>query len=89
MANKELLRMIAFADGKGLKNTLKAAYLANELHDGQERKDGGPYISHPARVANSLKARKINDDIILATALLHDVLEDCNVTEEELIHKIL
>jgi len=51
---------------------------AYKMHDGQFRKDGKtPYILHPAEVVNKLKKDfEINDPDILATAWLHDVVEE-------------
>ncbi len=50
--------------------------IAREAHTGQFRRDGKtPYITHPERVVARLKAQGC-DEITLATAWLHDVLED-------------
>lgn len=54
-----------------------ALRFADELHSGQSRKSGAPYISHPCAVAEILvRELQIKDPIILASALLHDVVED-------------
>jgi len=86
MAHKEMIYLKGFAKGKNYFNTLKAINVATILHEGQFRKGGEPYVEHPMRVTSELVALKIHDDIILATAILHDVLEDCNVTPNTLIH---
>ena len=57
---------------------------AKELHNGQFRKDGTPYISHPVEVALILAKLEFNADVISA-ALLHDVVEDCGYTIKEII----
>ena len=63
---------------------IKKAYrYALEQHDGVRRKSGEPYIMHPLAVAQILADTGYESDII-AAALLHDVLEDCDVTQEEL-----
>ena len=55
-------------------------------HDGQKRKySGEPYHYHPEEVRNILLAAGINDPISQAAALLHDVMEDCGVTSEDLL----
>lgn len=54
-----------------------ALSLARKLHDGQYRKDGTSYISHPLKVCSTLISYGVEDDITLAASLLHDVLEDC------------
>jgi len=58
---------------------LKAAQVAARAHQGQKRKDGTPYIAHPVRVAIRCGAK-----IYKVVALLHDVIEDTDVTVEEL-----
>lgn len=63
-----------------------ALRLAIELHHGQRREAGGPYIYHPIRVTLKLWTLGIREEYVLAAALLHDVLEDC---EERLDKKIL
>ena len=63
---------------------LQAAYdIADAAHDGQKRENGDPYITHPLAVAETL-ARYRLDDATLATALLHDVLEDTTFTRAEM-----
>ncbi len=61
-----------------------AAQIAIEAHKTQKRKhDGSPYIVHPFMVA--LKVRQHGfDDTVVAAALVHDVLEDSDVSEKEL-----
>lgn len=61
-----------------IQEALKVAY---EAHDGQKRKGTGfPYIIHPIRVADEImKATNNLDDIIIAAALCHDVIEDCPI----------
>ena len=87
MAHKEMIHLKGLAKGKDLQNTLIAITAATELHEGQMRKSGNPYIDHPMRVTSELVALKIYDDIILASALLHDVIEDCKASSELLIYK--
>ena len=66
-----------FAVGRRLEQTQIALAVARHFHDGQYRKDGTPYICHPLRVCSTLISYGIDDDITLAAALLHDVIEDC------------
>ena len=65
-------------------SSLKKAYMyAYEKHFGVKRKSGEDYIIHPLNVAYILTS--INADLpTLIAALLHDVLEDCNVEEKEI-----
>ncbi len=64
--------------------TTMAAEFAARAHDGMLRRGTDiPYIVHPMEVA-AIVAALTDDEEILAAALLHDVIEDCGVTEEEL-----
>lgn len=60
-----------------LQQTLIALAVARRMHEGQHRKDGAPYIMHPLKVCSTLYNYGIKDDVVLASALLHDVIEDC------------
>ena len=61
----------------------KAFHFADQAHRGQYRKSGETYIHHPVEVASILADLQL-DAVTIAAALLHDVLEDTAVTEEEL-----
>ena len=56
---------------------------AVECHDGQIRMSGGPYIEHPLQTALFLADLHL-DVTTISAALLHDVMEDCGVTYENL-----
>ena len=63
---------------------LRRAYAyADEKHEGQTRRSGEPYITHPLAVALILTELEM-DDATLAAGLLHDVVEDCGVTRDQL-----
>ena len=67
-------------------NTLwqQAASFAANAHKHQTRNDGTPYVAHPFRVAMTISLRfGINDEEVLAAALLHDVIEDCDVDYDD------
>ena len=68
---------------------IKKAYLyAYELHAGQFRQSGEPYISHPVAVAVIVAELGLDTDSICA-ALLHDTVEDCaDKTSLEIITKM-
>ncbi len=63
---------------------LKHAYVvARDAHDGQMRSSGDPYITHPVAVAINLAQMRLDHETLMA-ALLHDVIEDTEVTKDEL-----
>lgn len=61
---------------------LRAYDFAREAHDGQKRASGEPYFIHPCAVAEILVDLGL-DAPTVAAALLHDVIEDTPVTEEQ------
>jgi guanosine-3',5'-bis(diphosphate) 3'-pyrophosphohydrolase len=65
---------------------LQAAAFAAEKHRNQRRKDeeASPYINHPIQLAYVLVQADIEDPIVLASALLHDTIEDTNTSLDEI-----
>jgi guanosine-3',5'-bis(diphosphate) 3'-pyrophosphohydrolase len=61
----------------------RAYEFARKAHDGQVRKSGEPYIIHPIAVAGILINLQM-DVVTIAAAFLHDVVEDTDVTSEQL-----
>src|SRR6188508_2704825 len=66
-----------------LKQLESAYHFSKAAHEGQYRKSGEPYISHPLAVADIL-AQWHMDPQALTAALLHDVTEDTEVTKTEI-----
>ena len=63
---------------------IRRAYLfAAEAHKHQKRKSGIPYITHPLEVASILTELQM-DAMTIASALLHDTIEDTNAGEEQI-----
>lgn len=62
----------------------KAYYFCKECHEGQYRNSGEKYYVHPVNVALILTDLNM-DDITITAALLHDVLEDTDVTYDTLV----
>jgi len=62
---------------------LEACRWAQELHTGQKRASGEPYIIHPIRVAEILISLQMDATAVIA-GLLHDILEDTKVTRAEI-----
>lgn len=61
----------------------RAFNFAYTLHEGQYRKSGEPYIAHPVAVAGLLRDLG-GDSVTIAAGFLHDVVEDTDVTPEEI-----
>lgn len=61
----------------------KAFQFAERSHSGQKRSSGEDYIIHPLNVAATLVKLRMDMDSIIA-GLLHDVIEDCDVSEEDI-----
>ena len=64
-------------------NCKRAFDFGMQAHDGQVRASGEPYFFHPIAVANILADMRLDLDTVI-TALLHDTVEDCDVTLETL-----
>ncbi len=68
-------------------NTILAAYqFGAEHHEGQSRKSGEPYITHPVAVAQELAEMHLDAEAICA-AILHDVVEDTEASLDEIRKK--
>ena len=64
----------------------KAYNYAKNLHNGQKRQSGEDYIIHPLNVAYILAEMHADRDTICA-GLLHDTLEDTNITKDDIAHE--
>ncbi len=62
---------------------VKAYHFADVAHEGQKRKSGEPYITHPLAVANILAGMHMDHQCLMA-ALLHDVIEDTSIPKHTL-----
>ena len=66
------------------KNAFERAYqYSAAAHEGQFRKGGAPYITHPLAVAEILASWHLDGQTLIA-ALLHDVVEDTGISTEEI-----
>ncbi|WP_428717211.1 RelA/SpoT family protein [Undibacterium curvum] len=79
-------RLSEYMSAADLKQVKEAYRFSDEMHLGQVRKSGEPYISHPIAVAEICAEWKLDVQAIMA-ALLHDVMEDQDVQKEELIER--
>ena len=81
---EELKRMVEESNRPYSMETIERAYeLAEKAHKGQKRLSGESYVSHPVSVACILLDLGLDTDSVCA-ALLHDVVEDTDVTIDEL-----
>ena len=79
-----LLRQIKATSPKAdLEPIRKAYFVAERQHEGQTRRSGDPYITHPVAVA-SILAQMGFTDTTLQAALLHDTVEDTDYSLDQL-----
>lgn len=86
MLENLLLRIEQYNPDADLKLLIKAYNYASSAHENQYRKSGEKYIIHPVEVAKILAELELDVDTI-AAGLLHDVIEDTDVTFEEIEHE--
>src|SRR5690348_17667302 len=82
MTVSELLRVADHLDPKGQVLVRRAYDRAAVAHDGQHRLSGEEYVNHPLEVAAILADLELDAETI-AAALLHDTVEDTNLTADE------
>ncbi len=79
----DLLSLVRNYNPKTNEALLRGAYAyAQRMHEGQKRHSGEPYFTHPVAVAAILTEQRL-DDATIATALLHDTIEDTKGTYTE------
>ena len=78
-----LKRVAEYLPETGQALVREALEFAIEKHDGQVRKTGDPVITHPLHTAETIAALQL-DASTIAGALLHDVQEDCDVSNDEI-----
>jgi len=82
-----LLRKVGSYDPEVDEELIARAYgAAHAAHRGQVRKSGEPFVYHPLATAGILADLGL-DDVTIAAALLHDVLEDTDLTKDELVEQ--
>ncbi len=79
MAIDELLGRVGYLSDADRRLLVRAHALAEHAHDGQSRLSGEPYIEHPLAVAGILAELRLDADT-LAAAILHDTVEDTEVS---------
>ena len=93
MTNKQIVnvedllaRCAEYMTEAEVKDIERAYQFAKDEHEGQFRRSGEPYIIHPVQVAGILVDIGLDATTIVA-ALLHDVVEDTDITLEELTER--
>ena len=81
--NKLYDKLLGYFNPKDQTYINKAFQYAYEGHNGQNRKSGEPYITHPLHVAIYLSDLNFDKETI-AAALLHDLIEDTEITYNDL-----
>lgn len=76
----------AYLEPEFVERCYQAYCVAEQAHEGQMRRSGEPYITHPVAAALILAKMRLDYQTIMAT-LLHDVIEDTSVTKEDLVMK--
>ncbi len=76
------LRLKEYLKPEDIAQVWEAYRFSAAAHEGQMRKSGEPYISHPVAVAGILAALHLDVPTLIA-ALLHDVVEDTGVTKQD------
>jgi GTP diphosphokinase / guanosine-3',5'-bis(diphosphate) 3'-diphosphatase len=80
----ELVERVKAYDPDADEDLLNRAYVFSvKAHGSQLRASGDPYFSHPVEVAGILTDLKL-DDKTIATAILHDTIEDTVATQEQI-----
>lgn len=81
---EDLIALVRNYNPRTNADLIRRAYAyARRMHDGQMRKSGEPYFTHPVAVAAILTEQRL-DDATIVTALLHDTIEDTKSTYTEI-----
>ncbi len=81
---EEVLEVLRKKNEEAIPSVEKAYKMAEYAHRGVYRESGEPYITHPLNVAMNLLNMEIYDTDTLCAALLHDVVEDTNLTLDDI-----
>jgi len=75
-----------YLESKQVDDIRRAYFFAKDAHEGQTRRSGEPYITHPLAVAHVLAMMHMDHECIIA-GLLHDVIEDTPTSREQLANE--
>ena len=76
-------RLSTYLDGDQVNLVRRAYFYAEQAHDGQRRRSGEAYVTHPLAVASILADMHMDHQSLMA-AMLHDVIEDTGIAKEAL-----
>ena len=74
-------RLTEYLDPQQIRQVRRAYFYAEQAHEGQRRKSGEAYVTHPLAAASILAGMHMDHQSLMA-AMLHDVIEDTEVTYE-------
>ncbi|HEY7883798.1 MAG TPA: HD domain-containing protein, partial [Cellvibrionaceae bacterium] len=74
-------RLSSYLEPSQVDQIKRAYYYAEQAHDGQKRRSGEAYISHPLAVADILTSMHMDPPSLMA-AMLHDVIEDTGIAKK-------
>lgn len=80
----DIIKILMVHNSSAIPSVTKAYSLAEYAHRGTFRASGEPYITHPLHVALNLLQMEIYDEETICAALLHDVVEDTEITLEDI-----
>ena len=81
---QDIIKVLEIYNKNAISDVLKAYQIAEDAHRGVVRESGEPYITHPLHVTMNLLDMEVFDKDTLCAALLHDVVEDTEVTLEDI-----
>ena len=76
-------RLSSYLEPTQINRVKRAYYYAEQAHEGQKRRSGEPYVTHPLEVANILAGMHMDHQSLMA-AMLHDVIEDTTISKQAL-----
>ena len=75
-------QLLSYLSSTQIEDVRRAYFFAKQAHEGQFRRSGEPYITHPLSVAYILSEMHMDHQSLMA-AMLHDVIEDTDVSKPE------
>ena len=76
-------RLTRYLEDDEIRQVRRAYLYSEQAHDGQKRRSGDPYITHPLQVAEILADMRMDHQSLMA-AMLHDVIEDTGIAKDAL-----